>query len=192
MQQIIDIYCMGGLPAVEHPHLAYHAVDAMAELPTQRHGILVLNLPASQQDSWLQTWHQAKRFYGWLIFVVNESRYSDALADGLWLPESALQAWQRLQANAEQIKVADPEPLLAWLWLGDHRRLLPVAEHQSDSLYVYPLLQALQPERDNLFHFLAQETKRGLLASEQVFDRIRQCNQCHSSHLNYLNLAPAV
>lgn len=78
---------------------------------------------------------------------------------------------------------------LAWYsWPRAHFRLLPRWQAGCRQGYSYPLLDCLLGSESA--GSLPQLVSERLLQSEQLVDRVRLCNRCHSAHLNFVDVCP--
>ncbi|QNI45668.1 GGDEF domain protein [Synechococcus sp. WH 8101] len=81
--------------------------------------------------------------------------------------------------------------VLCWLWLRPTATLLPVRDCRSAGIYRYPLVEAIAADSSfNSFGWLQQKRQENLLEAGSLTDRIRQCSQCQSSRLNYVDVCP--
>lgn len=134
-----------------------------------------------------------------LIYLHREADgWGEALSDGL-LPAdpSAIHiTWQRWQQRQHQFRPAPglellETKLLHWLWLRPQAWIRPVRDPGCANYYRYPLVEAFAdaPQLNGL-HWLEKSQIRMQLEAGELINRIRQCQACRSSHLNYIDICP--
>ncbi len=166
---------------------SYYSPDTVFSQPWN---VLLIALPEDRQDELLlrvrgsDNWRRP-------VFVRERSPLSDALSDGL-LP-SSLQAWLvDFQARSKVRRIASIDGrsrLVNYLVPRPNARVRPVWDPSAKSLYIYPLLEALGAEYEDLkAESLAME---GLLVRDELVDRIRLCAHCESGALNYVDVCPS-
>ncbi|MFM4994944.1 TackOD1 domain-containing metal-binding protein [Aeromonas sanarellii] len=167
-----------------HPQSDWSSWDPAAQ------PVLLLNLPADEQDSVLQALRRDPVRYLHPVFCTAQSPLSPMLADGL-LP----QLDERLPDILERLALLTPrehpdgmEKLAWYAWPRPHFRLLPRWQAGCKQGYHYPLLDCLLGS--DAMDALPQLVAEHLLQSEQLVDRVRLCNGCLSSHLNFIDVCP--
>lgn len=155
-----------------------------------RQPVLLLNLPASEQDRILQALRRDPVRYLQPIFCTEESPLSPMLADGLLsqLDERVPDILERLALLTPRAHPDDMEKLAWYGWPRPHFRLLPRWQAGCRQGYHYPLLDCLLGS--DAMDALPQLVAERLLQSEQLVDRVRLCNGCLSSHLNFIDVCP--
>jgi len=133
-----------------------------------------------------------------IVIDGSQDAWCDALADGP-LPsdpmalEHSWQQWcQRLLRLPRGASGLDAESRVArWLWLRPEAWIQPVLDLSDHQLYRYPLLEALLDEPTvHAVTWLERRQRAGVLEAGELVDRLRQCQRCHSSQLNYVDLCP--
>ncbi|AZQ12127.1 hypothetical protein [Shewanella khirikhana] len=154
--------------------------------------MIVLALPAEEQDAALRLLRGNSATALSLIFVLHESALSPFLANGVFdsqFREHCTEHEQRL----EQMRLAhgdDPEfKLLCWLWLTDSA-LAPHAVPSRPELYDYPLLRAWGMDSQEVFAWLNSLKQKGWIEPKRLYNRTRYCPHCYSGHLNYIDVCP--
>lgn len=186
----LPVYFVGsGKPIKE---LGIHAIHIqnVEELPVSEPTICILALVGEEQDHALSYLHASSVVWNGLVYVLENSRLSDYLSDGIW-SASHIEHWHLHQTKLALIKEEPSDKLLAWLWLGHHRRLKPFCDSSKPTLYSYPLLDCYFGEEQTPYNYLHQEKEKGYLDKESTVDRIRQCPACHSGHQNYIETCPS-
>lgn len=122
----------------------------------------------------------------------------EQLGDGM-LPEATdavlplYRLWQqRLHSfNRGQPSTTTEERVLAWLWSRPRSALVPVRAPRQAIPYYYPLVDVLTEDNTiNAFSWLQLMQQQGLFAEGELLDRLRQCRECSSTRLNYIDVCP--
>ncbi|MFQ1744173.1 diguanylate cyclase domain-containing protein [Aeromonas veronii] len=152
--------------------------------------VLLLNLPADEQDRVLQAVRRDPIRYLQPVFCVVKSPLSPMLADGLLtqLDERASDMLERLALLTPREHPDDMEKLAWYSWPRSHFRLLPRWQAGCRQGYSYPLLDCLLGSEAG--DALPQLVAERLLQSEQLVDRVRLCHSCNSAHLNFVDVCP--
>lgn len=100
---------------------------------------------------------------------------SEARRQTLNLPLEALEAEERL---------------LAFLYLRDGARLVPVLDPAYRLLYRYPLVEAVAGAAAEAPDWLGNLVRRQLLEAQELVDRVRHCPACASAHLMFVDVCP--
>lgn len=167
-----------------HPQTDWSSWDPAAQ------PVLLLNLPADEQDRILQALRRDPGRYLQPVFCVTQSPLSPMLADGLLsqLDERLPDMLERLALLTPREHPDDMEKLAWYGWPRPHFRLLPRWQAGCRQGYHYPLLDCLLGS--DAMDALPQLVAERLLQSEQLVDRVRLCNGCLSSHLNFIDVCP--
>lgn len=155
-----------------------------------QHAVLLLNLPADEQDRALQAVRRDPDRYLHPVFCLEKSPLSPMLADGLLvqLDERVPHMLERLALLRLREHPDEMEKLAWYSWPRAHFRLLPRWQAGCRQGYSYPLLDCLLGSE--AAGSLPQLVSERLLQSEQLVDRVRLCNRCHSAHLNFVDVCP--
>lgn len=155
-----------------------------------QHAVLLLNLPADEQDRVLQAVRRDPDRYFHPVFCLDKSPLSPMLADGLLvqLDERVPHMLERLALLRLREHPDEMEKLAWYSWPRAHFRLLPRWQAGCRQGYSYPLLDCLLGSESA--GSLPQLVSERLLQSEQLVDRVRLCNRCHSAHLNFVDVCP--
>lgn len=155
-----------------------------------QHAVLLLNLPADEQDRVLQAVRRDPDRYLHPVFCLEKSPLSPMLADGLLvqLDERVPHMLERLALLRLREHPDEMEKLAWYSWPRAHFRLLPRWQAGCRQGYSYPLLECLLGSE--AAGSLPQLVSERLLQSEQLVDRVRLCNRCHSAHLNFVDVCP--
>ncbi|HGY1011924.1 TPA: diguanylate cyclase [Aeromonas salmonicida subsp. smithia] len=155
-----------------------------------QHAVLLLNLPADEQDRVLQAVRRDPDRYLHPVFCLEKSPLSPMLADGLLvqLDERVPHMLERLALLRLREHPDEMEKLAWYSWPRAHFRLLPRWQAGCRQGYSYPLLDCLLGSESA--GSLPQLVSERLLQSEQLVDRVRLCNRCHSAHLNFVDVCP--
>lgn len=104
---------------------------------------------------------------------------------------SALHGEARRQTLNLPLAAMEPEErLLAYLYLRDGARLLPVLDPAHRFLYRYPLAEAIAGDTAAAPAWIDGLLRRGLLESQEPVDRLRHCPDCASAQLLYSDVCP--
>lgn len=166
------------------------ALADWSQWKSEQQPVLLLNLPAEEQDRVLQSVRRDPLRYLYPVFCVEKSPLSPMLADGLLsqLDERAPDMLERLVLLTPREHPDEMEKLAWYSWPRSHFRLLPRWQAGCRQGYSYPLLDCLLG--NDAADSLPQLVSERLLQSEQLVDRVRLCNSCHSAHLNFVDVCP--
>lgn len=167
-------------------------VSAVDDLPDIWGGILCINLDdPEKQNKALDAMYSHPKFWSWSTYVVQNTPYSECLIDGVFNEKIAFEHWQATKIKLSKLPdIEKIEPLIGWLGINRQRRVKPVKDLDSPSIYRYPIIEALYPNLYSSYRFIVTETKREKLEAETLVDRIRVCKHCNSGHLNYVEVCP--
>ncbi len=191
IENIVPVYVIGDSKLIYGSGIDVIHIENIEELFVHKPAICVLSLPVEEQDKALEYLHSKLLIWNWYVYVLDTSSLSDSLSDGLWIPTNVIEQWKLHQAKLSLIKEEPIDKLLAWLWLGNNRRLTPFCDSRRQELYYYPLVSCYAGDESNSNNYLQLETKRGYLNKELTVDRIRLCPTCHSGHQNYIETCPS-
>ena len=167
-------------------------VAGVEDLPDIWGGILCINLddPNNQEET-LNALFNHPKFWSWSIFVMHSTPYSECVTDGVFNEQNAYEHWQNTKLKLRKLPdIGSIEPLIGWLGINRQRRIKPIKSLASPTIYRYPIIEALYPELYSAYRFVVAETKREMLETEVLIDRIRVCKQCNGGHLNYVEVCP--
>jgi hypothetical protein len=82
------------------------------------------------------------------------------------------------------------ERLLRYLYVRSEARIKPVLVYGGWRIYVYPLLETLNPVVGMSTTWLSSLEGRNFGHDIELIDRIRLCSSCGSSHLNHVDRCP--
>ncbi|MDR3629440.1 MAG: hypothetical protein P4L42_03810 [Desulfocapsaceae bacterium] len=122
--------------------------------------------------------------------------YFDSVHDGIFttypdLVQKAEEINGRVRdMNHKDMMESQDYTLLAFLY-SRNADLLPYKSPLSPQVYLFPLVEALGDPPQEIFRWITGLVERGLLAPERLVDRIRLCQKCEWSHLNYVDICPA-
>lgn len=169
---------------------AAQPLDEWSQWEPAQQPVLLLNLPAGEQDRVLQLVRQDPIRYLHPVFCVEKSALSPMLADGLLsqLDERVPDMLTRLALLSPREHPDDMEKLAWYSWPRLHFRLLPRWQASCRQGYSYPLLDCLLGS--DASDALPQLLSECVLQREQLVDRVRLCGGCHSTHLNFVDLCP--
>ncbi|NLS12974.1 diguanylate cyclase [Vibrio sp. SM6] len=172
-----------------------HYVTSVDAIPAEMGGLAIFHQPdpLALKRTLKQFYSHLKR-WSWQVLVTHETPYSQAITDGRidsQSVEQCLDEWRQFrQRLAVMADVQHIDALVGWLGLDRKRRLLPFKDLNSHSIYSFPLIEALYPDLYSSYRYVLAEHARGLIDKETLIDRIRSCHQCHSAHLNYVEVCP--
>lgn len=182
----VPIFQLGNTP---DPRYSATLISDWQQLPDEA-GVLIIT-DIEQQDAQLEALHRSQRFWRWRIYTSQPSAFSSALSDGDQIPEDLDAVWQAHLSSLSAIKEGNVYPMLAWLWLDEKRRLLPVRQPSLAAIYRYPLLEAYSEDGAAPSRALLQMTQRGYLEEGDLVDKVRYCPVCQSGHINYVETCPS-
>ena len=167
-------------------------VTTVDDLPDIWGGILCLSLDDPQeQNTMLATMFSHPKFWSWSTYVVQNNPYCECLTDGIFNEKVAFEHGKNTKIKLSKLPdIEKIEPFVGWLGINRQRRIRPVKQLNSLTIYRYPIIEALYPELYSSYRFIVTETKREMLEAERLVDRIRVCKQCNGGHLNYVEVCP--
>lgn len=170
--------------------VATQALADWSQWNAEQQPVLLLNLPAEEQDRVLQAVRRDPSRYLQPVFCVAKSPLAPMLADGLLpqLDERVPDMLERLALLTPREHPDELEKLARYSWPRAHFRLLPRWQAGCRQGYGYPLLDCLLGSEAEAS--LPQLVAERLLQNEQLVDRVRLCNGCHSAHLNFVDVCP--
>ena len=174
---------------------AFSSLEALLEGPTA--DVVVLAGPKAAVTDALLTLRRHPDYWERLLVLAGSAdQRGEALADGPAGadPAGIEQRWQHWQQRRQRLGAfsegGDPfKRLDRWLWLRPEAWVQPVRDATQRGHYSYPLLEALLEDTacDGLA-LLEQQWRLGHYERGPLLDRLRQCRQCRSSHLNYIDV----
>lgn len=194
IQQPDRVFLLGDIEAQPwHPAFSPLVPQQCADERFSEADLVIVSLEAHQQDTVLQQLRRNPSHHFLSILVVSNSPLSVCLANGLF-DEDYLQHWQLVRERHQQLGICEFEDLklrvVTWLWLFPDAGLVPYCNPSAMSVYHYPLLACWQLTSQEAFHLLTQLTKRHWIVAAELVSRIRLCPECHSGHVNYLDVCP--
>jgi hypothetical protein len=106
--------------------------------------------------------------------------------------DEALKLAMEWRPSAAQLQTSTASPVLAlvrYLYLRPLAALAPQRDCRSHQAYRYPLLEAFS-DGEEPAALLATLLERGWLEQAHLVDRLRRCESCRSTHLNYVDVCP--
>lgn len=79
--------------------------------------------------------------------------------------------------------------LARYLFLRPQQALQPQRDYTAHQVYRYPLLEAFA-DGEQPSALLRKLKQRGWIEQTELLDRLRCCDDCHSAHLNYIDVCP--
>ena len=157
---------------------------------TEKYAAIVILVDESEQFTfWLERLRSDSQNFASLIFCANAKFSEAAMVDGL-LPTSLDVAIEHYLERLSELNLNTADnlenKLLSYLWLNEKRTLRPRRVISKGVSYQYPFLE-LWDDGQGKEYWLNRMVKSGNLVQEQLIDRIRQCQSCHSSLLNYVD-----
>ncbi|MUL17449.1 hypothetical protein [Aliivibrio fischeri] len=186
----ISMYVIGNDIPINCQDLDFIYVNNLDELTLDSPSVIILALEPKKQNQALLSLHQDFPLWNSQVYVLQGSTLTEYLSDGIFDPFKITEQWKQHQSKLSLIEEAPTDKLLAWLWLGLDRRLLPLCQSEKRELYYYPLLHCYFAEDYEPYHYFQLEEKRGYLEKLNTVDKIRLCSSCHSGHLNYIETCP--
>jgi hypothetical protein len=188
------------LPADASDPSKYHEpAPVLAMPPEQLGGVLI---EASSWETALQ-WASALRAHPVLVRLPlylaqrpfgNEPALAEALFDGVGTAADMREREAtEILANGERLASAPgsaAEGLAQYLACRPGRRLVPIRDWKARSYYRYPIVEALLGADEDSFVWLERWSRRRILDIDMTSDRLRVCDQCGSSHQNYVDVCP--
>lgn len=95
-----------------------------------------------------------------------------------------------LNLNYKDMMESQDYRLLAFLY-SRNTDLLPLKNPLFPKIYIFPIAELLGDPDNDVFTWISRYSERGLLAPEKLIDRIRLCQKCEWSHLNFVDICPA-
>lgn len=117
------------------------------------------------------------------------------LLDGEAIPAEAADRALKTEARRQTLNLPlealeAEERLLAFLYLRDGARLVPVLDTTHRLLYRYPLVEAIAGAAAEAPDWLGGLVRRQLLEALELVDRVRHCPACSSAHLLFVDVCP--
>lgn len=184
------VYIIGDDIPISIKGVEFIYVNSYKELTLSASAVCILSLSPREQNKALLYFHRKGLIWNCKLYVLQESTLSPYLSDGILEPNKIRDEWEVHQEKLALIKEEPLDKLLAWLWLGPQRRLMPLCESERQELYYYPLMHCYSGEDNNPDAYFQLEEKRGYLEREKTVDKVRLCSYCHSGHLNYIETCP--
>lgn len=183
-----------------HPGAAYatHLVTCVETLlEGEPADVVIVDGPAGTACEAIRTLRRHPIYADRLLLLARDGdELAEALADGHAPTEGSQveQRWQHWQRRWEQLPAASKhgDPLWRidrWLLLRPEAWIQPIRNPSDRNHYSYPLLDVLlqQPVADQLT-LLEKQWLSGHYERGPLVDRIRSCQECNSSHLNYVDV----
>jgi GGDEF domain-containing protein len=123
----------------------------------------------------------------------------DSISDGV--VRSFEEAYERSKPIDRLIRELDPEMstasemnvyrVLGYLYARPDTRLVPLRHWSNESLYTFPLVDAMLDPAEDADPLLRNLTDRKLLKYAVLLNRLRQCPKCSGVHLVFVDVCPA-
>jgi hypothetical protein len=128
------------------------------------------------------------------LYCCDEVAAQNPLADGQVRDgaglETALNHWRTRSSRLKLEPSRDFEALvLSYLWVLPNRSLRPSRNAADPGIYAYDLLKLWDPGAER--SWLDRSERLGLIETDTLVDRLRQCPHCDSAHLNYIDCCPS-
>ncbi|MDO6386572.1 MULTISPECIES: diguanylate cyclase [unclassified Uliginosibacterium] len=94
-------------------------------------------------------------------------------------------------ARLTHVAATPGEALAQYLACRPAQRLHPVKDWTAPAYYRYPLVETLLTEGEDPYVWLERWSRRRILDTEVVVDRLRLCDQCSSAHMNHVDVCPS-
>lgn len=94
-------------------------------------------------------------------------------------------------ARLTHVAGSPSEGVAQYLACRPSQRLQPVKDWAAPGYYRYPLVEALLGAAEDPFVWLERWSRRRILDTDMVLDRLRLCDQCSSAHLNHVDVCPS-
>ena len=176
-----------------HPH--FTVIDEIDELETQnlKPTLIVIGKHDDDCDAILTQLRQNPRTWLSLILLEEANPAEQYLSNGLWGQNYAtlVQKFQlRQKAVRLDAEASDAEKLISFLFMHPKFELQPRKSPQHDCTFEYPLLNAWSIDRNEAIDWLKGIKANGWIETVELNNRVRHCPDCHSGHLNYLDMCP--
>ncbi|MGR5330450.1 TackOD1 domain-containing metal-binding protein [Photobacterium damselae] len=168
-------------------------INDIKEIPIEYCGILCINIEKEHEIKQLLTsFYQHPGRWSWGVYTTIKTLYTECVTDGVFDLELSLE----IQRSTQEHILLSPNhinlnPIIGWLGVNKNRRLKPIKDIFSHTIYSYPLVDLLLPEINSNTRYLQSELERNILSKEKLIDRIRLCPNCNSGHLNYTEECPS-
>lgn len=190
MSRSVELAYIGQDPQGSIKGVDVKRISHIDELSKDFLGCCIIDMDQVEQNALLISIHSNPNYWGWLLFVTQSSSLSGVLSDGIW--ESS--KWQSMQEillkRKSGIRLAGKNRFIEWLWLGPHRRVIPIKSPDTQSIYSYPIVDCYHQQIERSGQFFIELDKKDLLDKDTLVDKIRLCSTCKSSLLNYIETCP--
>ncbi|MGL4895945.1 MAG: hypothetical protein ACRCZA_12060 [Shewanella sp.] len=179
-------------PLPWHPWFGQFDTVAAVLQQERRPDMIVVSLPAAEQDHCLIALRQHGATALCQILVCNDSPLSPYLGNGHW-DDTYAEKYQAYTLRRQQVKLDCEDishKLLCYLWCHQEALLAPRLIPEQKYLYDYPLLTAWGMSADDSFSWLNELQKNNWITKASLSNRLRFCPSCHSGHLNYVDICP--
>jgi len=104
--------------------------------------------------------------------------------------KKSIQVQKLLKKSSINTDVTGKEDkLLLYLYLRENRHLIPFFDTQSPILYKYPILKYIEEDEYSI-EWIADLVSRRLIASVELKDRVRLCEECGGAHIYFKDICP--
>lgn len=172
------------------------AVGSVATLPAEADAVcgIYLEGDADHMGAMLCALRQQPAYAHLPVFVAAElAAHLQPLSDGIaGSVEEARARTDSWRPDPLSLQGSAPAPALAlarYLFLRPQLSLSPLRDCRAHQVYRYPLLEAFA-NGEQPSSLLRKMKQRGWLEQTQLLDRLRCCDDCHSAHLNYIDVCP--
>lgn len=80
--------------------------------------------------------------------------------------------------------------LLHFLYARRRRQINPIVDWRRERSYAYPLAEVFADDDVDVDDWLQSLVRREMLAGIEIVSRVRECPDCHSAHLNFIDRCP--
>lgn len=136
-------------------------------------------------------------FFASLCFITDSAfPYDDFMLDGqlpqpIDLREEINQFDNLLKSlKSNETYITHQGRLIKYFWLRPDFVLQPYHDWQHARFYRYPLLEALSLDKSDSFEWLRNLANSKIIDPILLIDRQRECTDCRSSHLSFVDVCP--
>jgi hypothetical protein len=166
-------------------------IDSYKDIKKENIGIIIVNQQNEKQDKTLYEIHKTEKFWAWKIYVVRQTIKSHFFSDGVFDKQQIEKEWANHNIKHNSIKNNNVNKLILWLWLDNKRTIKPYKDNEKSSIFTYPIIDAYHGEEKNHYNYLEYLSEQEIIKKGELINRIRGCNKCNSSYLNYIETCPS-
>lgn len=145
-------------------------INDIKEIPIEYCGILCINIEKEHEIKQLLTsFYQHPGRWSWSVYTTIKTLYTECVTDGVFDLELSLE----IQRSTQEHILLSPNhinlnPIIGWLGVNKNRRLKPIKDIFSHTIYSYPLVDVLLPEINSNIRYLQSELERNILSKENL------------------------